>query len=192
MTELKQLLPRIIKVLESLKKEGLIHSYALIGGMAVATRGFPRATKDLDFLINTEEDFFRKAFSLRLRKHGFITKIYRGEFDDPLRDLIRILDRDKTPLVDLILVHWRWQVDMVNSAEELSLKNIHIPIVRAEDLIVLKLKAGSNRDLLDIEELIKVVKLDKERLFLLAKTAGVDKKLNQVLLQLKIPLRMAK
>lgn len=181
MTELKRVLPRIIRALESLKKENLIHSYALIGGMAVATRGFPRATKDLDFLINADEDFFRKAFSIRLRKYGFITKIYKGDFDDPLRDLIRILDEDKTPLIDLILVRWQWQADMVNSAEELSLDNIHIPIVKAEDLIVLKLKAGSNRDLLDIEEIIRVVKLDKERLFSLAKAAGVDKKLNQLL-----------
>lgn len=189
MTELKQLLPKIAKILDSLKKAGLIQGYALIGGMAIATRGFPRATKDLDFLITAKEELFRKEFPQKLKKIGLIVKKLKGDFDDPLRDLIRIVDKDKTPLIDFILVHWSWQEDIVNSAEELSLKGFNIPIAKAEDLIVLKLKAGSPRDLLDAEELMKVISLsgqwNKEKLFLLAKRAGIDKKLNQLLSRLK-------
>lgn len=193
MTELKNILPEVVKVLNSLKKEGLIKSYALIGGMALAVRGFPRATKDLDFLIDAQEDSFKKKLPSRLNKFGFVVKVYKGDFSDPIKALIRILDKDKTPLVDLILAHWKWEVEMINSAEELSFKDVPIPILKAEDLAILKVKAGGLRDLLDAEELIKVVslsgELDKEKLFLLSKRLGVDRKLKKLLFNLKIPLR---
>jgi len=196
MTELKHILPEVAKVLNSLKKEGLIRSYALIGGMALAARGFPRATKDLDFLINTQEDLFKKKIPLRLHKFGYVVKLHKGDFGDPIKAIIRILDKDLTPLVDLILANWKWQVEMINAAEKLSFKGIPIPILEAEDLVVLKLKAGGLRDLLDAEELIKVVslsgELDKKKLLLLAKRVGVDKKLKKLLLNLKIPFQMNK
>lgn len=186
MTELKQILTEIIKVLDSFKRDGLIQGYALIGGMAVATRGFPRATKDLDFLINTSEDIFRAKFAKKIRAKGYCVKIYKGDFSDPLRSLIRILDKSNNPLVDFILIHRKWQEDIINSAEEISLGDVSVPIAKAEDLIILKLKAGSPRDILDAEELIRVISIsgrfDKSRIFSLAKNAGgIDKKLKEIL-----------
>ena len=190
MVELKKLLLKIVRLLEHLKKDGLIQDYALIGGMAVAARGFPRATKDLDFLINSDEDFFRKEFAKKLKDEGYNVELYKGQFDDPLRALIRIFDNHKNPLVDFILIHWKWQETIIDSAEKLSLGNIFVPIAKTEDLVVLKLKASSPRDLLDVEELLKIAsysgQLDKSRLISLAKSAGVDKKLRQLLLSLKI------
>lgn len=185
MTEFKHVLPRIIKVLDTFKKNGLIQGYALIGGMAVAARGFPRATKDIDFLINAEESFFRKELVEQLGAKGYKVKTYKGDFDDPLRGLIRILDGEESPLIDLFLIYTKWQKDIVDSAQEITLGEVSVPVATAQDLIMLKLKAGSARDLLDAEELVKVLsvsgRLDKSRLFSLAKKAGVDKKLERLL-----------
>lgn len=185
MRELRQILPEIVKVLDEFKKEGLIKNYALIGGMAMAAKGLPRATKDLDFLLNADEILFREGLTKKLEAKGYLIKVYKGDFNDPLRSLIRILDKDKNPFCDLILIHWKWQEDIGNSAEEIFLDDIPIPIAKVEDLIVLKLKAGGPRDLLDVQELLTVVShlgsLDKSRLLSLSKRAGVDRRLKQLL-----------
>jgi len=189
-TEFKSILPEMIRVLDSLKKDGLIQGYALIGGMAVAVRGYPRSTKDLDFLINTDEDFFKAEFTKKLRAKGYAVEVYKGDFTDPLRGMVRILGGNNEPLVDFILIHKKWQEDIVNSAEEIPMGVISVPIAKAEDLVILKLKAGSPRDLLDAEELVKLIslsgKFDKSRLVSLAKSAGVDKKLKQLLAKFNI------
>lgn len=190
MIEFKRILPEIIKVLETLKKDGLIQGYALIGGMAVAVRGYPRSTKDLDFLINSEEVFFRTEFAKTLKAKGYSVEVYKGDFTDPLRGMVRILGSNNGPLVDFILIHKKWQEDIIDSAEEVSIGGISVPIAKAEDLVILKLKAGSPRDLLDVEELIKLISLsrafDRPRLVSLAKRAGVDKKLKQSLAKFNI------
>lgn len=189
MRELQRLLKDITKLLSSLRKNGHIKGYCLIGGMGIGARGFPRATKDIDFLVDTEEDSFRKIFSQDLKKAGYLIKVFRGDIDDPLRSLIRIFNEKGNPLVDLILVYWDWQKDIISAAEPIHLEpKLVVPIAKAEDLIVLKLKAGSTRDLLDAEELIKVTdlakRLDKDRLYLLSKRANVDKKLKNLLKRL--------
>lgn len=190
MIEFKRILPEIIKALDSLKKDGLIQGYALIGGMAVAVRGYPRSTKDLDFLINADEDFFRIEFTKTLKAKGYSVEVYKGDFTDPLRGMVRILGSNNAPLVDFILIHKKWQEDIIDSAEEISIGGISVPIAKAEDLVILKLKAGSPRDLLDVEELIKLISLsgvfDIPRLLSLAKRAGVDKKLKQFLKKFNI------
>ena len=192
MTEFKQMLPEIVNILNSFREQGLIKGYALIGGMAVATRGFPRATKDIDFFIAADEGYFRKEVAKKLETKGYSVEIYKGDFNDPLRGLIRILDKDNTSLIDLILAHREWQEEIINFAEEIILGDISVPIARAEDLVVLKLKAGSPRDLLDAEELVKIIsfsgRLDKSRLLSLAKKAKVDKKLEQLLFSLHLDI----
>lgn len=190
MTEFKRILPEMIKALDSFKKDGLIQGYALVGGMAVAARGFLRATKDVDFLIDADEDFFRTEFTKRLKAKGYLVEVYKGDFTDPLRGMVRILDSNNEPLVDFILIHRKWQEDIINSAEEVSMGELSVPIAKTEDLVILKLKAGSPRDLLDVEELIKLISLsdafDGPRLLSLAKRAGVDKNLKELLARLKI------
>ncbi len=190
MREFKVIFPEMIKVLDSLKRDGLIQGYALIGGMAVAARGYLRATKDVDFLIDADEDFFRTEFTKRLKAKGYSVEVYKGDFTDPLRGMVRILDSNNDPLVDFILIHRKWQEDIINSAEEIPMGEISVSIAKAEDLVVLKLKAGSPRDLLDVEELIKLISLsgafDRSRLVSLAKRAGVDKKLKQFLTKFSI------
>jgi len=190
MRELKKLLKKITKFLNSVKGEDRIRGFCLIGGMGIGARGIPRATKDIDLFINADEDYFQKDLPKELKKAGYSLKVYKGDRDDPLRNLIRILDEKGNFLVDLILIHWNWQEEIINSAEPIQFEpNLFIPIAKAEDLIVLKLKAGSLRDLLDAEELLRIMimskQFDKDRLYLLSKRAGIDKKLHSLLSKIK-------
>lgn len=186
MKELQKLLRDLTELLNSLKEKKQIKGYCLIGGMGIGSRGIPRATKDIDFLISAEENLLQKILSHKFKSKGFSVKVYKGDIDDPLKNLIRISDEEGNFLVDFILTYWKWEEEMVSSAEIIQLETgLNIPIARTEDLIILKLKAGSVRDLLDAEELIKIANLskslDQDRLSHLAKRAKVDRKLKGIL-----------
>ncbi|MBI5701266.1 hypothetical protein HZC34_05440 [Candidatus Saganbacteria bacterium] len=174
------------KQLQKAKNENKITGFALIGALAVSARSKPRATQDIDFLVSAENDFFSEIFPKTIKEMGYSYKIFKGTADDPIKGLIRIFDKNDDELVDIIPVFWKWQEEMVNSASSIKLfENLSIPIALAEDLVVLKLKAGGPQDLVDVQELLKAMKLlkniDKDRMFAFAKRAGVDRKLDSVL-----------
>jgi len=193
MENLKKILKKIINILEDKKDDGIIEGYVLIGGMAVAAMGLPRATHDLDFLISAEESFFKEEASRVASILGFNVTVMNAGLDDPLRNLVRFSDEGGFSKVDFIPVFWKWQNEIIKSARITLLSDgTKIPIARTEDLAVLKLKAGSPKDLIDVEELIKVANLqgniDKKRLMELSIKAKVDKKAKRLLSKLKITL----
>lgn len=51
---------RIIKFLNNLTQEKIIKDYALIGGLAVSSWVIPRATKDINFLIELSKELTMK------------------------------------------------------------------------------------------------------------------------------------
>lgn len=172
--------------LKKAEQKGDITGHALIGGVAVSARARPRATKDIDFLISGDRTFLKSGLPDLLTKKGYKYKMFKSDMLDPLNGVIRVFDDDGTEFVDLIPVFWKWHLDAIEHAEEIEIfDGIKIPVARAEDLIVLKLKAGGLQDMLDVEELIKAAGLegglDKKRLFDLAKRARVDKKLGRIL-----------
>lgn len=61
-----------------------------------------------------------------------------------------------------------------------------IPVVNTEGLIILKLKAGGVIDVFDVQNILKIIdveKLDKNKLHDWAKRAGVDKILKKIVFQ---------
>jgi len=188
MKDLERELEILSAELSKLREQGKLKGYSLIGALAVSAHARPRATKDIDFLVSADREFFFKLFPEILKKKGYSLKVYRGEIDDPVNGLIRIYDKaDNTELADIIPVFWNWQDEIVEASEKIKLFGVSIPVARIEDLIVLKLKAGAPQDILDVEELIKVGKISKKmdikRLELLAKRAKVDRKLKSLLLK---------
>lgn len=181
---LKKILEKLNHFLKQLKDKKVIDGYALIGGLAVSARSNPRATKDIDFLVSTlhESQFFKELESLT----DFKAELRKGDFDDPIPLLIRLYDKHQAPTADFIVTHLNWQEEIISKATEIKIEKEEVPIPLAEDLVILKLKAGSPQDLLDAEELLKTNALkdegvDLERLHALAKKAGVDKKVNKLL-----------
>lgn len=103
--------------------------HALIGGLAVGGYGYPRATKDVDFLVGDE------AFE----HHGGGLVTFRPGIPIQVKDVT----------VDLL------GDDLLSEELESPLDMGGLPVVSAEALIYLKLKAFRRRDQQDIVELLR-------------------------------------
>jgi predicted nucleotidyltransferase len=186
MGRLEEVLIHVARFLENSKQEDpRLKGYALIGALAVAARGRPRATQDIDILISSDLPYFTESLTRLADQLGGRCEIRKGDPDDPIACLARIYDKAENAFLDFLKVRWKWEEEMIESAQPVALEGkVQIPVLRTEDLVVLKLRAGNPQDLLDAEELIKVVtlkKLDRARLSKMAKRARVDKALAKLL-----------
>ena len=105
--------------------------YALVGGLAVGAQGWPRATQDVDFLVD-ESAFERRPGGLVLLKVPFEAG---GVPIDSLSP------RDDEPFLA--------------TARDGAEVSRGIPVIGVEALIYMKLMASRMRDRVDVVELIK-------------------------------------
>lgn len=138
-------------VSEYLKARHVAH--ALIGAVAVAARGHSRSTLDIDFLT-TDKAVLRDDFWTALRSGGAVVDVRRGDFDDPLRGVVRITLPDGT-MIDVVVAKYRWQSEVIERAEAIDVGGATIPVPRTSDLILLKLFAGGQQDLADVRSLLE-------------------------------------
>jgi hypothetical protein len=126
--------------------------FAAVGGIALAIRGVARSTFDVD-LLTLDTSVLADPFWLLLERDNAVVEIRRGDADDPLRGLVRLTSRDERP-VDVVVGRGAWQDAAVQRAEPFSLLDTRVPVVRAADLILLKLHAGGTQDLWDVKQLL--------------------------------------
>jgi hypothetical protein len=127
--------------------------YALIGGHALAARGYPRTTIDID-LMTTEPRVLDLAPWTDLERDGAIIERRRGDEDDPLGGVVHILLTDATD-IDVVLAKWKWQSGVIDRAESMTVAaNVRIAVPLTSDLILLKLAAGGFLDLRDAATLL--------------------------------------
>ncbi len=139
------------------RQRGIRH--ALIGGLALAPRGYPRATTDVDFLI-AEEDIV--AVRELMSERGAITIIEDENFSSYFDGRIRAdFQHAIRPVSKGILAR----------AENVRFDNEEIPVIQVEDLIGLKVQAYHNnhrrlKDRIDIQELLTANwdKIDLDRI----------------------------
>ncbi len=104
--------------------------HALIGGLAVGLNGFPRATKDVDYLVGAEA--FEKTTPLL---------VYRSE----LKDCIEMT------VVDLLAVPDAFPC----LADQLAVVEVgEVHVVAPEALILMKLSANRPQDRADVARLL--------------------------------------
>jgi hypothetical protein len=147
MATLLQELAEIISVLNDNEIE-----YAVCGGLALTIHGFPRATFDIDVLI--QSDSLEKAYALAAAK-GYDIKGPDMSFKEravEIRRVSKIDDDGEVLSLDLLLV--TPQVDDVwETREKLFWENRDLWIVSREGLIKMKQLAGRAKDLIDIDRL---------------------------------------
>lgn len=127
--------------------------YAVCGGWAMAIHGLPRATKDIDLLVLTDdlESILKILKELRYDIEGLPL-----HFDVEIRRVSKIISEPKQLItVDLLLVN-KLMEDVWNSRGRLSWDEGTTSVVSREGLIKMKLLAGRKHDLLDIEKLQEV------------------------------------
>ncbi len=149
------------------KNEDVIENYALIGGLAIGGWVAPRATRDIDFFISLKKDeqSAREELVRRLGSNGFEGKLYRGDMEDSIRACIKTIFTERNIPLDLIIVTRKWELEIVNAARVVEIfLGVSIPIVPAEGLIVLKLKAAGMQDIADASKLLGIAPSNYHRL----------------------------
>lgn len=134
-------------------------SYAVIGAMAAAAHGVVRASLDADALVMLQ---VREAASLRrsLDEAGFTTELRIGDPDDPIPALLAVRDTHGNR-VDLLIGLRGLDPDALSRAGEVAFLDGVLRIVGREDLIAMKLFAGSPQDLADARAALQI---DRETL----------------------------
>ena len=148
--------------------------YLVIGGIAVNLHGFSRATGDLDIMLSLNRENLEKfidtinALEFKPRAHVKIE-----ELGDPVK--VEMWKRERNmkvfsvynPLnvmeqIDIMIENYIDFDRAYNKREMVMARSIKIPIISIDDLITLKLKAGRERDKIDIKALRKIKELKDE------------------------------
>lgn len=170
---LLQKLNQALDLLATLEANGYIRGFALIGGLAVSAWSPPRATMDIDLLVLAKPEELDHLVEA-LRDAGMNAELRRGGSDDPVPFLIR------ADCLDIVVATKKYQAETVEQSICVNIAGRDIPVASPEYLIILKLKAGGPRDLLDVRELLASDLVDKALLGRLATRYRVDKLLREV------------
>lgn len=127
-------------------------TFAAVGGVALAVRGVARSTFDVD-LLTMDGAVLAEAFWAVVERDNTALEVRRGDGDDPLKGLVRLTSRDERP-VDVVVGRGAWQDAVVKRAESFALLDVLVPVVRASDLVLLKLHAGGTQDFWDVKQLL--------------------------------------
>ncbi len=145
----------VIKVLDKCKVP-----YAIIGAFAASFYGLVRASLDVDAVISVEgnENKLRKLLS-SLEDKNFNVGFQRGDFTDPVRGVINIEDKVGNR-VDLLIGIRGMKDDVYKRVVPEKFMKKLVKIVGLEDLIAMKIYAGSTKD---IQDVIGVLQVSGER-----------------------------
>jgi hypothetical protein len=128
--------------------------WVLVGGYAVAFHGRPRATKDIDLVLEGSTENLRRASSALARfgaPANVVAAVAAMGPDDivflgqpPLRvDLMRRIDGVETDL-------------LFSAAQFAELEGTHVRVISLDHLILNKRTAGRTQDLMDADFLEKI------------------------------------
>jgi hypothetical protein len=133
--------------------------FAVIGASAMATHGVIRATVDEDLLVIDGRCLQPELWSA-LRAEGADVEVRKGDVFDPLAGVVRISQEGQRP-VDVVVGKSAWQREVLERAAS-GVLDERLPVVRAADIILLKLYAGGPQDAWDVQQLLAAE--DRDRL----------------------------
>lgn len=134
--------------------------YAVVGAFALALHGAPRATNDVDILLDNDEENVRRALdALSALPLGLANELTVAEV---AKKPLTIIGDD--PRVDLITI--AWSVRYADAAPRLQkevIDGVEVPYVDIDTLIRSK-RTDRLRDKADVEELERLKQLQQEKL----------------------------
>lgn len=141
----------LIDILRAFEAEGV--DYALCGGLAVAFYGYPRFTRDIDFLVPKADLPRIKAL---LRELGYDLEAGPIPFDvgKPSERELHRVSKAAAELftLDLLIATGIFE-DVFEQREILEWNGLEVQIVSLDGLGRMKRLAGRTQDLLDLEKL---------------------------------------
>jgi Uncharacterised nucleotidyltransferase len=150
MTRITALFDELNSIIELLDENGL--EYAVCGGLALAIHGFPRATFDIDLLIQAES--LEKSYEL-VARIGYDIRGLDMSFKERAVEIRRVskIDADGEVLsLDFLLVTPKVE-DVWETREEYEWQGKDLWLVSREGLIKMKTLAGRDKDLIDLGRL---------------------------------------
>lgn len=134
------------EIRSTLDAAGIRH--ALIGALALSAYGVNRATVDLD-LFAADASCLRPELWAGLRDRGIAVEVRKGDATDPLAGVVRFRAPGESP-IDVVVGKYLWQARVLERAEPVG----GTLVVRAADLVLLKLYAGGLQDAWDVQQLL--------------------------------------
>lgn len=122
--------------------------HALIGALALSAYGVNRASLDLD-LFAADAACLKSDLWADLQNRGVAVEIRKGDLTDPLAGVVRFQAPGEIP-VDVVVGKFPWQARLLERAEPIG----GSLVVRAADLVLLKLYAGGPQDAWDVHQLL--------------------------------------
>lgn len=134
------------EIRSTLEAAGIRH--ALIGALALSAYGVNRASVDLD-LFAADASCLRPDLWADLQSRGVAVQVRKGDLTDPLAGVVRFQAPGEAP-IDIVVGKFAWQARILERAEPIG----GILVVRAADLVLLKLYAGGLQDAWDVQQLL--------------------------------------
>lgn len=135
--------------------------WAFVGGVAVAVRGTPRFTNDLDVAIAVGSDREAESITLALRGRGYTdhpTQPFLENRDGGLR-AVRMLSpvsQASSLVVDLLFSFSGVESEIVRAAQLVNLfPGQPLPVIRTGHLLALKVHAGRPKDQEDARQILR-------------------------------------
>lgn len=132
-----------------LKEHGI--PYVIIGGIANAVRGEPRATHDADLKVLVQG---MTIASFRALAEAQFKPYRRPWLGGAESSLIISLEVASDMIVDMLVAVLPYEELAIRRAEMIEVEGLSLPICTAEDLIIHKAIADRPKDWLDIEKIL--------------------------------------
>ena len=154
--------------------------YMVIGAFALPAWGRPRATLDLDFIIQTPE--VPEHLVLKLRHLGFHFDEEWDRYNPMVRAFHKRFRYGRTP-VDVLLNRDEHDTVAFSRRKRKKIDGRYLWFPSAEDLLLQKLKVGRPQDFIDAAGIVERMgsRLDRRYLARWAKRLGIMGKLTHVL-----------
>jgi len=128
--------------------------FAVVGGVAVNTHGYVRATHDLDIFIRPTEENARVAFGALL---ALGVPLEGLEPADLLSDSENLRFGPEEDHIDILASIGEMNFDQVwRNRVETMVDGVMVPFISKADLMENKQQVGRLRDLADVEELAQI------------------------------------
>ena len=129
--------------------------YMIIGGLANAVWGHPRATLDIDVTILVADDQIRNIISMIEKKYAVLVE---APFDFVAKTRVLPVKNEAGLRLDIIFGALPFEKDAVERAVEKKVGDAFIRFCSAEDLILLKIISERPKDLEDVRGILHVQK----------------------------------
>jgi predicted nucleotidyltransferase len=131
----------------------------LFGAQAVAVRGTPRATQDIDVTVDIDADDIEELLATLAAKG--MTHRYPDQADELLRRgaVAPLVSHDGME-VDLVLARSGLESLALSRATVVPIGDLLVPVAHATDLLLMKVIAGRGKDLDDARSLLAAGEVD--------------------------------